>query len=76
MREIEEEMKPWNIYVLIIENRGVLCYRFKRLTDSKEWLFVSDNHTFEDLTVRANEVREVFCVRGIFLPHIKNLVDF
>lgn len=70
------EMKPWNIYVLIVENRGVLCYRFKRLTESKEWSFASDNHAFEGLILKEEEIREVFCIRGVFLPHIKNLVEF
>ncbi|MGG5578753.1 helix-turn-helix domain-containing protein [Myroides sp. C15-4] len=70
------EMKPWNIYVLIVENKGVLCYRFKRVTDTKALLFIADNAAFESLLLQEEEIREVFCVRGIFLPHVKNLVDF
>lgn len=69
------EVKPWNIYVLVVENRGILCYRFKRLMNTHEWLFVSDNPAFESLTLQKNEIREVFSVRGIFLPHVKNLVE-
>ncbi|MBB1149615.1 MULTISPECIES: helix-turn-helix domain-containing protein [unclassified Myroides] len=67
------EMKPWNIYVLVVENRGILCYRFKRKTEANTLLFVADNEAFESLTLREDEIREVFCIRGIFLPHVKNL---
>ncbi|WP_413511825.1 helix-turn-helix domain-containing protein [Myroides odoratus] len=69
-----EEMKPWHIYILVVENKGILFYRFKRKLENKELVFVSDNDTFEGLTVKPEEIREVFCIRGIFLPNIKNLV--
>ena len=71
-----EEMKPWHIYVLIVENKGLLCYRFKRWTEEGTLLFVSDNPTFEGNTIEPSEIREVFCIRGIFLPNVKNLVDY
>lgn len=69
-----EEMKPWHIYILVVENKGILFYRFKRKSEDEELVFVSDNDTFEGLTVKPEEIREVFCIRGIFLPNIKNLV--
>lgn len=69
-----EEMKPWHIYILVVENKGILFYRFKRKLENKELVFVSDSDTFEGLTVKPEEIREVFCIRGIFLPNIKNLV--
>ncbi|WP_158960409.1 helix-turn-helix domain-containing protein [Myroides fluvii] len=68
-------IKPWHIYVLVVENRGILCYRFKRMMESGELLFVSDNAAFESLTLQADEIREIFAIRAIFLPHVKNLVE-
>lgn len=69
------EMKPWHIYVLVVENRGILCYRFKRKMENGELLFVSDNPVFDSMTLRMEEIRAVFSIRGIFLPSVKNLVE-
>jgi len=70
------EMKPWHIYVLVVENRGILCYRFKRKMENGEYLFVSDNPVFESMTLSTEDIRTVFSIRGVFLPSIKNLVEF
>lgn len=69
------EMKPWHIYVLVLENRGILFYRFKRMLENETFLFVSDNPAFDQLTFTEDEIREVFCIRGIFAPSIKNVID-
>lgn len=70
------ELKPWYIYVLVIENKGILCYRYKRVLDNGKLLFVSDNPAFENLTLNIGEIRDAFVVRAIFLPHVKNLVEY
>lgn len=67
------EMKPWQLYLMVIKGKGILCYRFKRSTDEGELIFVSDNPTFDNLVIKTEEIREIFCVRGVFLPNIKNL---
>lgn len=72
---LPSEMKPWHIYLLVVENRGILCYRFKRILENGELLFVSDNPAFEQMILTVDEIREVFCIRGIFAPNIKNIID-
>ncbi|WP_060873621.1 helix-turn-helix domain-containing protein [Myroides odoratus] len=71
-----KEMKPWHIYVLVVESRGILCYRFKRKMENGEYLFVSDNPVFESMTLSIEDIRTVFSIRGVFLPSVKNLVEF
>lgn len=70
-----DEMKPWHIYVLVLENRGILCYRFKRVLDNGEFQFVSDNPAFDELICGVHEIREIFCIRAIFAPSIKNIIE-
>jgi len=70
------DIKPWHIYLLVVEGKGILCYRFKRYTVEGELLFISDNPAFDTFTVNPNDVREIFCIRGAFLPNIKNLTDY
>jgi len=67
------QMKPWQLYLLVIKGKGILCYRFKRAAEGGELIFVSDNPSFDNLVIKADEIREIFCVRGLFLPNIKNL---
>lgn len=69
-------LKPWYMYVLIVENRGILYHRFKRVLDNGKLLFVSDNPAFESVTLFVGEIREAFVVRAIFLPHVKSLVEY
>ncbi|MGL4582498.1 MAG: LexA family transcriptional regulator [Flavobacterium sp.] len=68
-----EDIKPWGIYVVVIEGKGVLCYRFKRYTENGDLSFISDNETYDNLVVKPQDVREIFCVRGAFLGNLKNL---
>lgn len=68
-----EELKPWNIYVLVLQDKGIVCYRFKRITENKDLFFISDNENFENLIVSENKIREVFCVRGAFISNLKSL---
>ncbi|MBB1140568.1 helix-turn-helix domain-containing protein [Myroides sp. WP-1] len=70
------EIKPWHIYVIIIEQRGVLCYRFKRWTEDANLLFISDNPVFENLTLQPSDIREMFIIHGIFLPNVKKLLEY
>jgi len=70
------EIKPWHIYLLVVEGKGILCYRFKRLGEQGELVFISDNPAFDSLTIQSDEIREIYCIRGIFLPNVKNLVDY
>ena len=68
-----EELKTWHIYLLLVEGRGILCYRFKNHVADKGLLFVSDNAAHESIVLQPQEVKKVFCIRGLFLPHIKDL---
>ncbi|MGG5507751.1 MULTISPECIES: LexA family transcriptional regulator [unclassified Myroides] len=69
------EIKPWHLYVLVVENRGILCYRFKRWTTDNRLLFVSDNPAFDNLTLQLNDIQEIFIIRSIFLPNVKGLLE-
>lgn len=68
-----QDLKPWNLYVLVLKDKGIVCYRFKRKTDTSELFFISDNENYENLIVPENQVKEVFCVRGAFIGNNKNL---
>lgn len=68
-----QDLKPWNLYVLVLKDKGIVCYRFKRKTDTSELFFISDNENYENLIVSENQVKEVFCVRGAFIGNNKNL---
>lgn len=70
------EIKPWHIYLLVVEGKGILCYRFKRYTTEGELLLISDNPAFDSLLVKSSDIREVFCIRGAFLPNIKNVSEY
>lgn len=70
-----QDILPWQICVFIVENRGILCYRFKHFTTEGNLLLVSDNFAFENLEIRPEDVREVFCIHGAFLPNVKNLIQ-
>ncbi|MCS4238253.1 helix-turn-helix domain-containing protein [Myroides odoratus] len=70
-----QDILPWQIYVLVVENRGILCYRFKQYTAEGNLFLVSDNFAFENLEIRPEDVREVFCIHGAFLPNVKNLIQ-
>ncbi|MEK6451147.1 MULTISPECIES: helix-turn-helix domain-containing protein [Myroides] len=68
-----QDLKPWNVYVLVLKDKGIVCYRFKRKTDTNELFFISDNENYENLIVPENQVKEVFCVRGAFIGNNKNM---
>jgi len=70
------DIKPWHIYLFVLENKGILCYRFKRYTTEGELLLISDNPAFDNLVVKPDEIRELFCIRGAFLSNIKNLSEY
>lgn len=71
---IIKDLKPWHIYLIVIEDRGVLCYRFKRFDESGSLVFISDNSNYDSITVEAKKVREIYSLKGIFLPTTKYLV--
>lgn len=66
---------PWQLYLFVLEGKGLMIYRYKRMTDTGKYLFISDNSSFEHIEVEANEIREIFCVRGAFLPNFKGIGD-
>lgn len=68
------DIEPWKLYVLVVENKGILCCRFKRRTDEGSLVFVNDNRSFNDLIITFSSVREIFSVRGVFVPNTKNLI--
>ncbi|MDR0230336.1 MAG: helix-turn-helix domain-containing protein [Flavobacteriaceae bacterium] len=71
-----EDMRPWHIYVLVVEGRGVQCFRFKRITEDGDFFFVSDNESYDNLLIKPEDIREVFCVRGAFLANSKGMSEF
>ncbi|MDR0230368.1 MAG: helix-turn-helix domain containing protein [Flavobacteriaceae bacterium] len=70
-----EEMQPWHVYLFIMEGKGLFIYRFKKYTELGKLHFVSDNHTYTSIDVDPADIREVFCVRGGFLPDFKVVGD-
>lgn len=70
------EIQAWHIYLLVVEGRGILCYRFKHHTEDGKLLFISDNTSYDNLSVDPKEIREIFCIRGAFLANIKNLTEY
>ncbi len=69
-----EEMQLWQIYLLVVEGRGIICYRFKERNAKGNLLLQSDNDVFGQLELNPSEIREVYSVRGAFMPAIKNLI--
>lgn len=70
-----DEMLPWHVYLFIMEGKGLFIYRFKKYTEFGKLHFISDNHTYNSIDVDPSEIREVFCVRGGFLPDFKVVGD-
>lgn len=70
-----EDLQPWQIYLLVVENRGILCYRFREYSSQKKLILQSDNTVFGQLEIDPLEVREIFSVRGTFMPTIKNVIE-
>lgn len=70
-----DEVKPLEIYVLNLKNKGLFVYRFKKEEINGHLVFSSDNLAFEDIEISANEIQEVFVVRGAFLPSFRGLVN-
>ncbi|EHO09849.1 LexA family transcriptional regulator [Myroides odoratimimus] len=68
------DIESWKMYVLVVERKGILCCRFKRHTEQGELVFISDNKAFDNLTVNPSDIREIFSVRGVFVPNTKNLL--
>lgn len=71
-----EEIKPWCLYVLVVEGKGILCFRFKHITEDGSYLFISDNESYDNLVVQEAEIREIFCIRGAFLANSKGMSEF
>lgn len=64
-----------DLYLFVLEGRGMLIYRYKRVTDTGKLLFISDNPNYENLEVNPTDIREIFCIRGAFLPNFKGIGD-
>lgn len=69
------DIHPWHLYLFVLEGRGMLIYRYKRVTDTGKLLFISDNPNYENLEVNPTDIREIFCIRGAFLPNFKGIGD-
>lgn len=66
-----EDLQLWHIYLFILKDKGIVLYRYKRKTEDNKLLLISDNPAFDNIEVKADDVKEVFCVRGVFLPNMK-----
>ncbi len=69
----DKVIHPWRIYVMVVENRGILCNRFKGYSNKGDLVFSSDSDEFEDIIIKWNNIREIFIVNGIFLNSGNNL---
>lgn len=70
-----EDVKSWNVYQLVVEKKGLLCCRFKRYNEFGALIFISDNPAYDPLILDPCEIREIFAVKGIFVPNTKHLTD-
>lgn len=70
-----DELQLWHIYLFILKDKGIVLYRYKRKTEDNKLLLISDNTAFENIQVKIEDVKEVFCVRGGFMPNMKNAND-
>lgn len=61
------------VYVLVVENRGILCNRFKGYDSKSDLIFSNDNDEFEDVHIKWENIKEIFLVNGTFLGNGKNL---
>ena len=64
---------PWRVYVLVVEDEGILCNRFKGYSNKGELVFSNDSTEFDDLIINWDNIREVFIVNGLFLNSGNNL---
>ncbi|WP_121966611.1 helix-turn-helix domain-containing protein [Myroides sp. N17-2] len=70
-----KDLQLWHIYLFILKDKGIVIYRFKRIAEDGTLLLISDNPSFENIQVKPGDVREVFCVRGAFLPNMKTATE-
>lgn len=66
-------IKPLDIYVLHLKNKGLFVYRFEREEVNGTLIFGSDNRAFQDTEINPSDIEEVFVVRGAFLPSFRGL---
>lgn len=70
-----EDLQLWHIYLFVVEDKGILCYRFKGYNTVGNLILQSDNTVFGELEIDPSAIREVFGVRGAFLPALKNVIE-
>lgn len=69
------ELQPWHLYLFNLEGKGLFVYRFKKWTEGERLEVISDNSKYPNLEFDEKEIREVFSVRGAFVPDFKVLGD-
>lgn len=69
------DLQPWHVYLFILEGKGLFIYRFKKYADNGNLLLVNDNPKYPSVELTPAEIREVFCIRGAFLPEFKVIGD-
>ena len=62
------ELKPMELYVVIVKNKGLFVLRFKQKNANAEYVFISDNRAFDDMIIPESDIKELFAVSGTFLP--------
>lgn len=70
-----KDLQPWHIYLFIIEKKGIFVHRFKKYSENGNLFCINDNVKYPMTEIQPEEVREVFCVRGAFLPDFKVIGD-
>lgn len=68
-------LKPLEIYVLHLKNKGLFVYRFEREEVSGTLVFGSDNRAFNEIEINPHDIEEIFVVRGAFLPSFRGLTS-
>lgn len=70
-----KSIKPLEIYVIHLKNKGLFVHRFERVELNGTLIFGSDNRAFSDIEINPRDIEEVFVVRGAFLPSFRGLAS-
>ena len=70
-----EDLQLWHVYLFVLKGKGIVMYRFKRKVDDNTLLLISDNPAFENIQVKIDDIKELFCIRGAFLPQMKGISE-
>ncbi|MGQ8870596.1 helix-turn-helix domain-containing protein [Myroides sp. TSA_177.3] len=64
-----KDIQPLNLYVIVVQEKGILFHRYQSDTNNDEFVFSSDNPHFKNFLVKVNDILEIFCIKGLFIPH-------